>query len=389
MTRPQTVASFFDLSPQKLGSFEEYAGALSSALRERGWCSVLAFVRPPPDAVCALFDEAGAVVEVLRTQGRTQQFEDIWRLLRKHRPAIAHFHFFEHFSLLPIVARLAGAKAVFFTDHFRQPQPIRARTRLLCRLWDRVVFPLCRTRVLAVSEHIKRTLVDCYQMRADRVSVLRNGINTRRFVPQPKEAAADLRAELRIPPGVPVVVSASNLRPEKGLDDLLVCAKQVLAARPETVFVIVGDGREASRLRELAQKLGIAEQVRFTGMRSDVQRFMVLADVVVMPSTWQEPAGLVPVEAMAAARPVVATRVGGIPEYCPDGEAGILVEPRAPSQLAQALLRLLCSPEEAARMGRAGRGHAESRASMDRWVQETLWIYGHSAGAALEIATRP
>jgi glycosyltransferase involved in cell wall biosynthesis len=97
--------------------------------------------------------------------------------------------------------------------------------------------------------------------------------------------------------------------------------------------------------------------------------------VVVFPSVFRESAGLVAVEAMAAARPVVATRVGGLPELVADGVTGILVDPQAPQQLASALLRLLTEPGVATAMGSAGRERAEKYYSADRWINDTIAFY--------------
>jgi glycosyltransferase involved in cell wall biosynthesis len=177
-----------------------------------------------------------------------------------------------------------------------------------------------------------------------------------------------------------VVLSPSNLRPEKGVDDLLKAAKTVLDKMPETCFVIAGDGPMGGKLRQLADELAISPQVRFTGTRSDLQRLMNLSEIVVIPSTWQEPAGLVTIEAMGCRREVIATRVGGIPEYLGTGPTGILVDPHAPEQIANAILRLFESPAEMALIARAGHERVETQFSMDRWIKETRQIYDEYLG---------
>jgi glycosyltransferase involved in cell wall biosynthesis len=116
-------------------------------------------------------------------------------------------------------------------------------------------------------------------------------------------------------------------------------------------------------------------------LRSDVERMMGMADIVVIPSVWQEPAALVSSEAMAMERPVVATRVGGLPELVADGVTGHIIEPHAPQQLAAALLELLASPGEMERLGSAGRSRVARLFSMDRWIADTLRILAESTGA--------
>jgi glycosyltransferase involved in cell wall biosynthesis len=373
-----TVLSILYLDPCKYGSMEEYTAFLSRALREHGWRSVLVFSRLPPDDVAPHLADSGATIEVFRSTSPFRLHADLMRILWKYRAEVVHFHFFNHFSLLPIMAWIAGARRVFFTDHVRQPQPIPWSTRFKCRWFDRIVLRLLDTRVMAVSQHIQRTLVDCYQMSEKRVQVLYNGINLTRFTSIDGNQAAQLRAELRVPPGGSLVVCVAALRPEKGVLYFLRAAQLILAAKPSTVLVVVGDGPQAEELREEARRLGIDGGVRFTGLRSDVARFLAAADVVAVPSVWQDPAPLVVVEGMALSRPVVATRVGGIPELLAEGETGLLVEASEPEQLAQALLQLLDSPQRAQAMGRAGRTRVEQRFAIERWIQDTLRHYGIS-----------
>ena len=378
--RVTRVLSILFLDPCKFGSMEEYAVCLSRELDRRGWQSVLVFSQPVREPVLSHFAGTNATLLSFHRGGKLGPYRSLFGIQRRFRADVVHLHFFNQFSILPIVFRLAGARIVVFTDHVRQPQPISFRTRVLCRLWDRIVFPLFGTRVLAISEHIKRTLVGCYQMRPERVQVIPNGVNLSRFVVPSEERLRSLRDELGIGPQARVVICASNLRPEKGIDDLLRAAKQVSTSAPEALFLIVGEGPEAEPLRKLATQLHIQANVRFLGLRSDVHDLMAMADVVAVPSVWQEPAGLVVIEGMAVGRPVVATRVGGIPEYLADGEAGLLVEPRAPGQLAEALLRVLSSPLEATKMGRAGRRRVEQFFTMERWVGETIACYERALG---------
>jgi glycosyltransferase involved in cell wall biosynthesis len=366
------------VEPSKFGSMEEFAVCLSRALRDRGWESVLAFSKPVGQCMLPYFTDCGATLTSFRVRERFGYYPDIVKLLRSYKPDIVHFHFFNQFSMLPIVARGLGPKRLIFTDHVRQPVRVGALTRLECRVWDRIVLPLTSARVIAVSEHIKKTLTGFFEMRPSRILVHYNGVNIKRFNRGNAEDDLLLRREFNIPAEASVVLSASNLRPEKGLSDLLKAARLVISREPRTCFVIVGEGPVAGQLKWEAEELRITENVRFTGSRSDVQRLMALSSVVVVPSTWQEPAGLVEVEAMACGRPVVATRVGGIPEYVEDGVTGILVRPSSPSDLASAILQILAAPKSATEMGAAGRLRVESRFSLDRWVADTVDLYESS-----------
>jgi glycosyltransferase involved in cell wall biosynthesis len=375
MSGRPTVLSVMDLNPRKLGSMEEYAAQMSRALHQRGWRSVMAFIHPPPAGIAALFDGTDTAFEVFRRQPVSHLYSDLFGLCRKYRPEVVHIHFLEQFSLLALLPRLAGARLTVFTDHFRQPQPLSLATRISLRLWNFFVPGLARLRLIAISAHIRRTLVDCYGVGASTIATVLNGVNVSRFSGEPNTVRREIRSELGIALESAIVMTVAALIPQKGIDDFLQAAARILARRPDVAFVIVGDGPEDSALRAQADQLGIFSKVRFTGLRSDVHRLMPAADVIVVPSVWQEPAGLVVLEAMASARPVVATRVGGIPEYLEEGQTGVLVDPGMPQQIAEAVRHLLDSPETAATMGAAGRRRIQRLFTMERWAEETVKVY--------------
>lgn len=377
MRRQPTALILSQLDPRKFGSFEEYLARVSATLSGRGWKVVVVFARPLQEPVLSRFQGCGAEFDVLLPAAKPTYYWRLLRLLWKHRPDVVHFHFFEQFSVTPLVGSLARPRLMVFTDHFRLPNPLGLLTRLQLRLWNRTVLRFLRVRMLAVSRHVKKVLVDGYYASETSVGVAYNGVNTERFVPVAPGELPQLRTDLGLPLDKTVVLCVAALIPEKGVGDLLQAVPLILAGRPATGFVIVGEGPLAASLQQQAHVLGIAPYVRFTGMRSDVNRLMAAADVVVVPSVWAEPAGLATIEAMAAGRPVVATRVGGIPEHLEDGVSGILVDPHAPQQIASAVLRLLAAPQEAAGMGAAGRKRVQEHFSLERWITDTAQLYEH------------
>jgi glycosyltransferase involved in cell wall biosynthesis len=171
-----------------------------------------------------------------------------------------------------------------------------------------------------------------------------------------------------------VVLLPARLEPRKDHATFFKAAQLVLARRPDAQFLLAGDGEPAFRaqLEELAAPLGSA--VRFLGSRNDVPALMTLADLVVLSST-TEGLGLVLLEAMRARRPVVATRVGGVPEIVIDRVTGLLVEPRAPDLLAGAMIEVLGDPALAARMGKAGRQRVEAEFTVAAMAAKMSAIY--------------
>jgi glycosyltransferase involved in cell wall biosynthesis len=175
-----------------------------------------------------------------------------------------------------------------------------------------------------------------------------------------------------------VVGFVGRLTAQKGVMHLLHAARIVLARRPETRFVIVGDGTERQRLEDEAKGIHPAA-FTFVGERSDARQLMADFDLLAVPSEW-EPFGIVNLEAMAAELPVVAFAVDGIPEVVEDQVTGLLVRPRDPAVLADAILALLADPIRCRQMGAAGRRRVEEHFSRARMARTIVQLYDKALG---------
>jgi glycosyltransferase involved in cell wall biosynthesis len=205
-------------------------------------------------------------------------------------------------------------------------------------------------------------------------SVIPNGVDLDRFdLPL---GACTLRREFSIPGGAPVLGVVARLEPEKGHRYLIEAMPAILRGAPETWLVIVGEGSLEAEMRSLAASLPgrAGERIVFTGRREDVAAITGEIDVAVLPSL-REAQGISILEAMARRKPVVASAVGGIPEVLTNGLDGLLVPPGDPAALAEACIRLACSPELRARMGEAGRASVEARFSLDAMVRQIEEVY--------------
>lgn len=138
---------------------------------------------------------------------------------------------------------------------------------------------------------------------------------------------------------------------------------------------MVGDGPSRAAAEKLAEALGLAARVQFAGWQEDVEPFYARASLLAVPSLWPEPFGIVGIEAMARALPVVAYRSGGIPEWLADGETGILVEPGDVRGLAATLDEILSDPEKARRMGRAGQSRQRELFGPAQHIERLEAIY--------------
>jgi glycosyltransferase involved in cell wall biosynthesis len=201
--------------------------------------------------------------------------------------------------------------------------------------------------------------------------VIPNGVDLERFDPSrhPRdEARAWAAREWSLVGDEAVVGAIGSLTPVKGHSDLLEAAARVVARRPRTRFVVVGDGPLRPALEGQVLRLGLREHVVFAGVRGDVPRLLASFDIVALPSHTEGLSNVL-LESMAMARPVVATAVGGNPDVLRDGASGRLVPARDPEALAAGLARLIEDPEAAQAMGREARRDVELRFSRQQMVE--------------------
>jgi glycosyltransferase involved in cell wall biosynthesis len=234
--------------------------------------------------------------------------------------------------------------------------------------------------IVAISDFVGRSAV-AMGYRPERVHVLRNGLEASAW--DPATDGSTVRQELGIPAGVPVLAIVSRMFHWKGHLLLVEALAKVRDAVPDFRLLVVGadDARGApdrgsltAEIREQVGRLRLSEQVMFTGWRTDVERVLAACDVYAMPS-FEEPLGVIYLEAMAMGKPVVALRSGGVPEVVEHGGSGLLSEPGDADGLAEHIVTLLRDPGLRARMGRRGRELVETANTPARMADEGLRIY--------------
>jgi glycosyltransferase involved in cell wall biosynthesis len=257
-----------------------------------------------------------------------------------------------------LAGRLAGVPVICSALHSTgMPDRVELLNRLLAPLTDAFI---------GVAETQGRYLAEGEGCPAAKVRVIPNGVDVEKF--HPRWPVASLQGEFCFAPGTPVVGIVAALRPEKNHELFLQAAKLIHQALPTTKFLVIGDGPRRAELECFARDLGLNEAVRFTGTRGDVPEMLSLVDVILLTSHMEaNPASIL--EAMACEKPVVATRVGSVPETVLDGRTGYLVPPGDAYELARLTLDLLCHPDHAALLGRAGREHVIAHWSVDRMVK--------------------
>jgi glycosyltransferase involved in cell wall biosynthesis len=281
-----------------------------------------------------------------------------------------------------LAARLAGVPVIASALHSTGlPDHVEFLNRQLAALTDAFI---------AVAQPHGRYLAEHEGCPAAKIRVVPNGVDTERF--RPRVADRAFRQALRLPADAPTVAIVAALRPEKNHELFLRAAALVHEQLPEARMLVVGNGVRRAALEQLSAELGLSKTVRFLGTRHDVPEILAQVDVVALTSHMEaNPVSIL--EAMACGKPVVATRVGSVPESVRDGQTGYLVEPGDAAALAERLLLLLRNPQQAAAMGAAGRQHVLEHASIEAMVRgyEALIgeIYASKADRPLGAAACP
>ncbi|MBI5015082.1 MAG: glycosyltransferase family 4 protein [Deltaproteobacteria bacterium] len=287
------------------------------------------------------------------------------RIAREARRAGAthlHLHSAHAQTLGLLASRFAGMRRVLATRRV----DFVPRDRLVNR-WK---YGSGISRFVAISAAIRDILVR-FGVPAERIRLVPSGVD---FTPPPEGGGAAVRRELSVAPGQPLVGTIGALVDHKGQRYLVEAAALVLRERPEARFAIVGEGELRADLEARAEVLGLGDRLLFTGFRRDVPAVLDALDLFVLPSHL-EGLGTIVLDALAAGKPVVGTRAGGIPEMIEDGRHGLLVPPRDPPALAAAVLRLLGDPELGRRLAAEGRTRALGSFSADAMVEGNLAVY--------------
>ena len=342
------------------GTTADDAALLKADLQQLGQADVSVFQVPP------LVREINPVLDAWATVA-------LWRLLRRVRPEVVHTHTSKAGAVGRLAARLAGIPVVIHTPHGHifygyygsvASAIIRLLERHLAKITDRIVTLTDR----GAQEHVQ------YKIASPQKFVTIHGGNSLAQFRSLRVNATVKRKELGLPPEGPIIGTVGRLVPIKGHTWLLRAVPRVLAEFPQASVVLIGDGPLLGELKELADELGITPHVVFLGTRHDIPECLAVLDLFVLPSL-NEGMGRALVEAMAVGSPVVATRVGGIPDVVADCTTGLLVPPRDDRALAEAILTLLRDRSRRAAYGEAARRYVDGRFDIETMVHNIERLY--------------
>ncbi len=316
-----------------------------------------------------------------------QQVRFAAHLREQHIQIMHSYNFYANVFAVP-AARLAGVPVVLASVRDRGVYLSAAQRKL-----QRWVLGLA-DRVLVNADSIRDWLLE-QGLNGERISVIKNGINLSRY--RHARESSDVRRGLGISESAPIVTLIARLNPTKGIDDLIKAAAILAPRWPAARFLVVGEGLQSkdgvspegelyrATLQQLAQSLGVAEQVIFTGHREDTPELLSESAISVLPSHSEGLSNTV-LESMAAGVPTVATNVGGNPELIQEGVNGRLVPVKSPERLAQAIESLLANPQECAKLGAQARDMAWNNYSMSGMVTRTQDLYREQLRQAKRVA---
>lgn len=285
-------------------------------------------------------------------------------LLRKENVEIIHTHLLHACIFGQIAACISGVKYRLMTRHYTDYLHLFGNSRQ--RYMDRLSTSIA-TKIIAVSHAAKTVMSTREGVNSDKIVVVHNGFDEKRisfFNINPTED------------GFKHVVSIASLEPRKGHRFFIEAASEIALVKPDVRFLIVGDGAIGEDLKHMVETLNLSSKIKFLGYREEIFDILRYADIFVQPSV-EEGFGISILEAMAMGKPIVASRVGGIPEIIKDGVCGFLVPPADKYALAQAIIRLLDDESLIRKMGHKAKAIVKDYFSIEKMVRSYEDIYRH------------
>jgi len=362
-----------NINPNKRGSFEDFISKLAKECKKEGIKITFVLGNDICFIVKKQFLENFVQYDLIPLKS-SNFFKQIRNMVTKYKPKIIHLNFTPFCHPAIIYCKKRAKTKVIFTDHdsrerIGQDSGIYnyfkfVRRRFYANFVDKFV---------AVSDYIKNNIVNENLTEKDKnkVVLIYNGVDVDRFSPS-KDKAKFKRELLGIKDTTNVVTFIGQLIPEKGADLLFDCAVSILREGLDVLFLFVGDGILHNELKHKAKSL--SKNIRFLGIRNDVDKLLKSSDLSILPSRWEEAFGLAIAEAMACEIPVIATKTGAIPELVTD-KTGILVPVGDLNSLKQSITFLLSQPEKRKLLGQVSRERVLRLFNIENMVKKTISLY--------------
>jgi glycosyltransferase involved in cell wall biosynthesis len=359
---------------------------LSAGLRERGYETTLVAgtLARGEDSMSFVAEELGVRIERIPELSReisplhdARAVAQLAALIRRERPQILHTHTAKAGTVGRVAAMLSGdarPPIVVHTFHGHVLRgyfdPVRAYGFRLLERW----LARSTTRLIAVGPQVRDDLVALGVAPREKFAVIRLGIELEERVAADADERSATRRLLGVPEDAFVVGWIGRMTGVKNTGDVLGALSELRDRGVDAYLLMVGDGPDRERVERRAHELGVVRRCLFVGYQEEVAPWYAALDAMILPSV-NEGTPVSAIESLAARRPVVATRVGGVPDVVEDGEDGFLVDPGSTDDLAERLERLARDPELRERMGDHGRGRVLERYAVSRLVDDMDRLY--------------
>jgi glycosyltransferase involved in cell wall biosynthesis len=282
-------------------------------------------------------------------------------IIRKNNIDIVHMHTYKGHFLGAVASYLSGVKVKLVTRRMDFPISNNVMNRLL--------YGVLVDKVISISDSVRKEVQKVLPKGKDS-EVIHSCVVTVEFDPLARRENIKLKTKNKNF----VIGTVSNLVKRKGIKHLIIAFGKMLNEYPNLKLLIIGDGPLRTDLELLVRELNLASHVKFKGFVEDVKSYLLDMDIFVLPSL-EEALGLAIIEAMAMSLPVVASKIGGIPEVVEDGTTGLLVDPGNPEELSCAMRYLLSNPELLRAMGENGRKRSEQCFNNDILISKYEQVY--------------
>ena len=370
------VLSICYITPNKLGSFEEFIIALSKKLKEKGFSHVVIFTGEPLKEIYDRLLDEGAKIETINpSYSYLKDAFLFYKLIKKFNPSIVHFHYYQPYTIINYLAFFKDIK-IIYSDRMSYKKPKNWFKKISRKIYYPTrakIFNLGINKIICVSEYVKLKHIREYKVNPQKLIVIYNGINTNKYK---KINVKDNKIinKFNIKSEDIIITCVAYLAKEKGIQYLIKAAPIIIENVPNVKFFIIGDGPYRKKFEALVKNYGLKNYFIFTGSRSDIENFYSITSCMVVPSIWEEAFGFVAAEAMSTEVPVVAFNSGGLKEVVVDGETGYLVPIKDYLSLAEKIIEITKNTNIAKMMGEKGRKRIMEKFSLENCVDNYIKI---------------
>lgn len=346
-----------------VGGISKYLVNLSRGLIQKGHNVVIA--SSPGDFISTLDKRVSFFPLNIKTKSELSPkiflaFPELIKLVRQRKIEIIHAQTRVSQVLAFYLSKVSGIPYLSTSHGFFKPR------------LGRRLFPCWGERVIAISQPVKEHLIRDFKTEPFKIVLIPNGVRIKDDLSLPDFRVG--RRKYGLKEEVDVIGFMGRLSPVKGIKYLIMAMSHVLKTKPNAQLIIVGEGKIKQELKNLTKELGIVNSVFFLGTIANTDEVFSLIDIFALPSL-QEGLGLSLLEAMAMAKPVIGSEVGGILDVIQKEENGLLVSPGDARELSKAIIELLDNKEKAREMGKKARETVREKFSLERMVEDTEKVY--------------